>query len=59
MRNQTVETVIDQVIDKSGQSDDFKSAFKAYIKNKFDGNATDHDLKFVLSLIEDKEDERS
>ena len=57
MRNETIEKVIDEVIDKSEHSGDFKSALKAYIKNKFDDNATENDLKLVLSMIEDKEDD--
>jgi len=53
MRNKIIEATIDRVIDESSNSSDFKSAFKQYIKNKFDDNAGEKDLKTVLSLIDD------
>lgn len=55
MRNKILEEVIDEVVDKSEQSPEFKATFKQYIRNKFDGNANDNDLKTVLSLIDDSE----
>ncbi len=57
MRNKTLEKVIDEVVDMSDQPKEFKSALKQYVKNKFDGNATDNDLKTVLSLVEEQETE--
>ena len=33
---------------------DFKNAFKQFIKNKFDNNAKENDLKRVLSLLPDE-----
>ena len=43
------------MIDESKHSSDFKSAFKKYIKNIFDNNASENDLKRALSLIEEEE----
>lgn len=58
MRNKIIESAIDQVVDNSKSSMDFKSAFKQYVKNKFDDNASESDLKRVLSLIEDAEEDK-
>lgn len=58
MRNKIIESAIDQVVDNSKSSTDFKSAFKQYVKNKFDDNASESDLKRVLSLIEDAEEDK-
>lgn len=52
MRNKVIEATIDQIVDQSPYSTDFKNAFKQYIKNRFDGNAADSDLKVVLNYIE-------
>ncbi len=51
MRNQIIEGVINTVIDNSRESPEFITAFKQYVKNKFDDNADENDLKTVLSLI--------
>ncbi len=57
MRNKIIEATIDEVLDKSSYSNDFKKAFKQFIKNKFDDNAKESDLKRILSLLnEDGED---
>lgn len=56
MRNSTIDDVINSVIDQSGQSPEFKSAFKQYIKNKFSDNSNENDLKTVLSLISIEEE---
>lgn len=57
MRNKIIEATIEEVIDKSSYPTDFKKAFKQFIKNKFDDNAKESDLKRVLSLLnEDGED---
>ncbi len=57
MRNKIIESAIDRVVDESEHSLDFKNAFKQYIKNKFDGNATESDLKMAIKYIElSKED---
>ncbi len=55
MRNKTIESIIDTVVDGSIYSEDFKSAFKQFIKNKFDDNAQESDLKHILSLLDDDE----
>lgn len=58
MRNKTIESTIDKVIDNSNYPSDFQNALKQFIKNKFDNNATETDLKRVLSLLPDEmEDE--
>ena len=57
MRNKIIEATIERIVDESDNSKDFKSAFKQYVKNKFDDNATENDLKRVLSLIEVIEEE--
>lgn len=52
MRNKIIENTIERIVEESDNSKDFKSAFKQYVKNKFEDNATENDLKRVLSLIE-------
>lgn len=56
MRNKIIEQTIDQVIDESKTSLDFKSVFKKYIKNKFDNNASEGDLKRAWTLIEEEDE---
>lgn len=57
MRNKIIETTIDKIVDESVNPNDFKAAFKQYIKNKFDGNDSESDLKRILALIKvDEED---
>lgn len=57
MRNNIIETTIEKVVDESDNPNDFKSAFKQYVKNKFDGNDSESDLKRILALIKvDEED---
>lgn len=56
MRNKIIEQTIDSVIDSSKHSSDFKSVFKKYIKNVFDNNASETDLKRAISLIEEEEE---
>lgn len=58
MRNKIIEATIEQVVDESSNSSDFKTVFKQYVKNKFNDNATESDLKRVLTLISDDEEER-
>lgn len=58
MRNKTIEQTIDRVIDESKTSSDFKSVFKMYVKNKFDNNASEGDLKRALSLIEEEDEQQ-
>ena len=41
MRNKIIEAAIDAVVNESEYSPDFKAAFKKYVKNKFDDNATE------------------
>lgn len=55
MRNKTIENTIDTVVDESSYSDEFKAAFKRFIKNKFDDNAKETDLKYILSLLSEDE----
>lgn len=55
MRNKIIEQTIDTVIDASKHSSDFRAAFKKYIKNVFDNNTSENDLKRALSLIEEEE----
>lgn len=57
MRNKIIEATIERVVNESENPDDFKSMFKQYVKNKFDDNASENDLKRVLSLIEVAEEE--
>ena len=54
MRNKIIEATIDKVVDGSDYPSDFKKAFKQFIKNKFDDNAKESDLKSVLSLLPDE-----
>lgn len=54
MKNKTIELTIDKVIDNSNYPSDFKNALKQFIKNKFDNNAKENDLKRVLSLLPDE-----
>ena len=56
MRNRIIENAIDFVVNASDTSPDFKQAFKQYVKNKFDNNAKESDLKRILTLIEDEEE---
>ena len=59
MRNKLIERTIDDVVNQSEFSSDFKTAFKQYVKNKFDNNAGESDLKRILTLISDSaEDEK-
>ena len=51
MRNKIIEATIEEVIDKSPHPSDFKKAFKQFVKNKFDDNAKENDLKRILSLL--------
>lgn len=57
MRNKIIESTIDSVINASNTSPDFKSAFRQYIKNKFEDNAKESDLKWILTLIEGGEED--
>jgi hypothetical protein len=59
MRNRIIESIIDHVVDESSNSSDFKESFKRYIKNKFDDNAKESDLKHVLAFIDDEGDRPS
>lgn len=52
MRNPIIEATIDEVIEKSLYTADFKNAFKQFVKNKFDHNAKEGDLKRVLSILD-------
>ena len=58
MRTKIIEQTIDRVIDESKTSSDFKSVFKMYVKNKFDNNASEGDLKRALSLIEEEDEQQ-
>lgn len=58
MRNKIIEQTIDRVIDESKTSSDFKSVFKMYVKNKFNNNASEGDLKRALSLIEEEDEQQ-
>ena len=57
MRNKIIETAIDTVVDETRYSPDFKAAFKRFVKNKFEDNATESDLKRVISMIDDVSEE--
>ena len=57
MRNKIIEQAIDNVIDASNHSSDFRTVFKKYIKNVFNNNASENDLKRALSLIEEEEEQ--
>lgn len=58
MRNKIIEQTIDRVIEESKTSSDFKSVFKMYVKNKFDNNASEGDLKRALCLIEEEDEQQ-
>ena len=58
MRNKAIEQTIDQVIDESKAPSDFKSVFKKYVKNKFDNNEIEGDLKRALALIEEADEQQ-
>lgn len=53
MRNKTIENIINEVIEGTNYSLDFKSALQSFIKNKFDDNAPESDLKRVLAFLSD------
>ena len=55
MRNKIIENAIDSVVNASNTSPDFK--LRQYVKNKFDDNAKESDLKRILTLIEDDEED--
>lgn len=57
MRNKIIEKTINNVVDESDFSLDFKNAFKQYVKNKFDNNASESDLKRILTLVSDTAEE--
>lgn len=57
MRNKIIEQTIDNVIDASNYSPEFKTVFKKYIKNVFNNNTNENDLKIALSLIEEEEEQ--
>ena len=57
MRNKIIENAIDSVVNASNTSSDFKLAFRQYVKNKFDANIKESDLKQILMLIEDDDEE--
>ena len=54
MRNKIIEATIDKVVDESNSPSDFKTAFKQFVKNKFDDTAKESDLKIILSLLPDE-----
>lgn len=56
MKSEIIEKAINSIVDESTYSDDFKKAFKKYVKNKFEDNATESDLKTVMNFIDVKED---
>lgn len=56
MRNKIIESAIDSVVNASDTLPDFKQAFRQYVKNKFDDNAKESDLKRILTLIKDEEE---
>lgn len=57
MRNKIIEATIDRVVDESNYPSDFKKAFKQFVKNKFDDNAKESDLKRILSLLNENDEE--
>lgn len=57
MRNKIIEETIDKVVDESNYPSDFKKAFKQFVKNKFDDNAKESDLKRILSLLNEDGEE--
>lgn len=54
MRNKIIEATIDEVIEETSYPIDFKNAFKRFVKNKFNDNAKESDLKRILSLLDDE-----
>lgn len=59
MRNEIIESTIDQILDKTKYTDEFKKVFKQFIKNKFDNNVSDGDLKRVWNYIEEVEEDNT
>ena len=57
MRNKIIEATIDKVVDESNYPSDFKKMFKQFVKNKFDDNAKESDLKRILSLLNENGEE--
>ena len=57
MRNKIIEATIDKVVDESNYPSDFKKAVKQFVKNKFDDNAKESDLKRILSLLNENGEE--
>ena len=57
MRNKIIEATIDKVVEESNYPSDFKKAFKQFVKNKFDDNAKESDLKRILSLLNEDGEE--
>ena len=57
MRNKIIEATIDKVVDESNYPSDFQKAFKQFVKNKFDDNAKESDLKRILSLLNENGEE--
>ncbi len=57
MRTKIIEKTIEDVIGQSNYSSDFKNMFIAFIKNKFDDNASDSDFKTIISLLETNEED--
>ena len=57
MRNKIIEATIDKVVDESNYPSDFKKVFKQFVKNKFDDNAKESDLKRILSLLNEDGEE--
>lgn len=51
MRNKIIESTIERIVDQSQISSDAKATLKKYVKNKFDNNASDNDLKQALEFI--------
>ena len=56
MRNKILEDVIDEVVEKTDQTESFKKALGSYIKNCFDGNVAKNDLQTVLELIKEEDE---
>lgn len=57
MRNKIIEDTIDSVVNAANTSEDFKRSFRQYVKNKFDHNANENDLKRILTLLGDGEED--
>ena len=51
MRNKIIENAIDSVVNASNTSSDFKLAFRQYVKNKFDDNAKESDLRIMRRIF--------